>query len=102
MDDVQAKAMAQVILEEDKRGEDDDYYRPNRKVNVSKHADYKPYSRNGREESRVDNVQGRTDWRKDPNLPPTYYNLWFRYQSVDVSKRAKQIGGYCEVASKDK
>ena len=31
MDDVQAKAMAQFRLEEDKRGEDDGYYRPNRK-----------------------------------------------------------------------
>ena len=41
MDDVQAKAMAQVRLEEDRRGEDDDYYRPNMKVNVSKIRDYK-------------------------------------------------------------
>ena len=34
MDDVQSKAMVQVRLDEDKRGEEDDYYRPNRKVNM--------------------------------------------------------------------
>ena len=47
MDDVQSKAMAHVRLKEDKRGEEENYYRPNRKVNMSKTWDYKPYSRNG-------------------------------------------------------
>ena len=92
MDNVQAKAMAQVILEEDKRGEDDDYYRPNRKVNVLKTRDYEPYSRNGREESRVDNVQGRTDWRKDPNLPPTYDSYGFDISPSTLVRELSKLG----------
>ena len=92
MDDVLAKTMAQVILEEDKRGEDDDYYRPNRKVNVSKTRDYKPYSRNGREESRVDNVQGRTNWRKDLNLPPTYDSYGFDISPSILVRELSKLG----------
>ena len=92
MDDVQAKVMAQVRLEEDRRGEDDDYYRPNRKVNVSKTRDYKPYSRSGREESRVDNVQGRTDWRKDPDLPPTYDIYGFDVSPSTLVRELSKLG----------
>ncbi|XP_074351907.1 uncharacterized protein LOC141691059 [Apium graveolens] len=54
MDDVQAKAMAQVRLEEDKRENENKYYQPSRMVTTSRlkdyKADYKPYSRSSREE----------------------------------------------------
>ncbi|XP_074361074.1 uncharacterized protein LOC141701268 [Apium graveolens] len=42
MDDVQAKALAQIRLEEDKRGDEEKYYHPNRKISSHKQIDYKP------------------------------------------------------------
>ena len=41
MEDVQAKAMAHVRLEED----DEEYYRPSRKIMTTRIRDYKPYDR---------------------------------------------------------
>ena len=84
--------MAQVRLEEYRRGGDDDYYHPNRKVNVSKIRDYKPYSRSGREEACVDNVQGRTNWRKDLNLPPTYDNYGFDIIPSTLVRELSKLG----------
>ncbi|XP_074336820.1 uncharacterized protein LOC141673994 [Apium graveolens] len=69
MKDVQVKAMAQVRLEEDRREDDDKYYRPSHKIATTRSRDYKPYSRNGREEPRVYSTNKRADWRKDPSLP---------------------------------
>ena len=43
MEDVQAKAMALVKLEEDKREHDEEYYRPSRKITTARIRDYKPY-----------------------------------------------------------
>lgn len=71
MDDVQAKAMAQVRLEEDKRGLQEKYYYPNMKITTSRTRDYKPYMRNEREEPRFNILNDKVDWRKDPNLPST-------------------------------
>ena len=45
MEDVQAKAMALVKLEEDKREHDEEYYRPSRKITTARIRDYKPYDR---------------------------------------------------------
>ena len=100
MDDVQAKAMTQVRLEEDKREEYDDYYCPYRKVNMLKTRDYKPYSRSGREGSCVNNVQGQTDWRKDPSLSPAYDSYGFNISPSTLVKELRKLGGHCEMASK--
>lgn len=69
--------MTQVRLEEDKRQNDDKYYNPNRKVTMSRPNDYKPYSRSTYEGRHVNSLHDRTNWRKDPNLPPTYDNYDF-------------------------
>ena len=84
--------MAQVRLEEYKRGEDDEYYHPTKKVSMSKTQDYKPYSKNEREESRVNNVKGNTDWRKDPNLPPTYDNYGFDIRPMTLVREVSKLG----------
>lgn len=52
MDDVQAKAMAQVRLEDDKRGDDDKYYHPSRKITTPKVRDYNPTPNHKRRASR--------------------------------------------------
>ena len=45
MEDVQAKAMAQVRLEVDRQEDDEEYYRPSRKITTARIRDYKPYDR---------------------------------------------------------
>ena len=92
MDDVQAKAMAQVRLEEDRREDDDKYYRPNRKVTTSRIRDYKPYVRTTREESRINTTQERADWRKDPNLPPTYDSYGFDLTPSALMREFSKMG----------
>ena len=61
IEDIQAKAMALVRLEEDRREDDEKYYRPNRKIMTPRTRDYRPYVRMIREESRIRSVQDRTD-----------------------------------------
>lgn len=65
MDDIQAKTMAQVRLEEDMREDDDKYYRPSQKIVTLGVRDYKSYSRTTREEPRVNSTREHSDWRKD-------------------------------------
>ena len=45
MEDVQDRAMAHVRLEEYKREDDEEYYRPSRKITTARIRDYKPYDR---------------------------------------------------------
>nr|XP_017245120.1 PREDICTED: uncharacterized protein LOC108216789 [Daucus carota subsp. sativus] len=95
LDDVQAKAMAQVRLEEDKRDHDEKYYRPNRKILTTKTRDYKPYSRDARdmkEEPRVNSTQEQVDWRKDPNLPPTYDSYGFTITPAEMMREFTKMG----------
>ncbi|XP_017256033.2 uncharacterized protein LOC135147082 [Daucus carota subsp. sativus] len=95
LDDVQAKAMAQVRLEEDKKERDDKYYRPNRKIMTTRDRDYKPYtrdSRSSREETRVNSTQEYADWRKDPNLPPTYDSYGFTITPAAMMREFTKMG----------
>ncbi|XP_074342009.1 uncharacterized protein LOC141679406 [Apium graveolens] len=50
MDDIEAKAMAHVRLEEDMREDYEKYYRPSRKITTPRSREYKPYSRPSRDE----------------------------------------------------
>ncbi|XP_017245373.1 uncharacterized protein LOC108217031 [Daucus carota subsp. sativus] len=92
MDDVQAKAMAQVRLEEDRREEDDKYYRPNMKVTTSRVHDTRPYVRPTHDDTRVSSAQERTDWRKDPNLPPTYDSYGFTLTPSALMREFTKMG----------
>ncbi|XP_074342635.1 uncharacterized protein LOC141680260 [Apium graveolens] len=96
MDDVQAKAMAQIRLEEDKREDDDKYYRPNRKIASARNKDYKnenkPYIRTIRDEQHVNSSQVRPDWRRDPNLPPTFDSYGFSVTPTVLVKEFAKIG----------
>ncbi|XP_017239352.2 uncharacterized protein LOC108212130 [Daucus carota subsp. sativus] len=95
LDDVQAKAMAQVRLEEDKKERDDKYYRPNRKVMTTRDRDYKPYAREPRgpkEETRVNSTHEHADWRKDPNLPPTYDSYGFTITPSAMMREFTKMG----------
>nr|XP_017250644.1 PREDICTED: uncharacterized protein LOC108221266 [Daucus carota subsp. sativus] len=95
LDDVQAKAMAQVRLEEDKKERDDKYYRPNRKIMTTRDRDYKPYtrdSRSSREETRVNSTQEYADLRKDPNLPPTYDSYGFTITPAAMMREFTKMG----------
>ena len=87
MDDVQAKAMAQVRLEEDKREDDEKYYRPSRKIVTPRSREYKPYDRHTRDDTMVSSLQNYTDCRKDPTLPPTYDNYGFNITSAAITTR---------------
>ena len=92
MDDVQAKAMAQVRLEEDKQVDDDKYYHPNRKITTSRTRDNRPYARTTREDVRISSTQERTDWRKDPNLPPTYDSYGFTLTPSALMREFTKMG----------
>ena len=95
LDDVQAKAMAQVRLEEDKRERDDKYYRPNRKILTTRTKDYRPYTRDTRdskEDTRVNSTQEYADWRKDPNLPPTYDSYGFTITPSAMMREFTRMG----------
>ena len=95
LDDVQAKAMAQVRLEEDKRERDDKYYRPNRKILTTRTRDYRPYTRDSRdvrEDTRINSTQEYADWRKDPNLPPTYDSYDFTITPSAMMREFTRMG----------
>ncbi|XP_017224963.1 uncharacterized protein LOC108201178 [Daucus carota subsp. sativus] len=95
LDDVQAKAMAQVRLEEDKRERDDKYYRPNCKILTTRAREYKPYSRDvrdTREDARINSTQEYSDWRKDPNLPPTYDSYGFTITPSAMMREFTKLG----------
>ncbi|XP_074351988.1 uncharacterized protein LOC141691146 [Apium graveolens] len=91
MDDVQAKAMAQIRLEEDKREDED------KKVTTPRQRehkpDYKPYTRGVRDEHLVNSLQGCiADWRKDPSLPPTYDSYGFSVTPTVLVKEFEKLG----------
>ncbi|XP_074342923.1 uncharacterized protein LOC141680652 [Apium graveolens] len=92
MDNVQAKAMAQVRLEEDRREEDDMYYRPIRKISTTIPREYKPYMRNKRDEPYIYTISERVDWRKDPNLPPTYDSYGFEITPSVMIREFSKLG----------
>lgn len=92
MDDVQAKAMAHMRLEENKRKLDDKYYYPNRKVTMPRVRDYKPFTRNGKKEYKVNALNDRVDWRKDPNLPPTYDTYCFMIPPSILVREFNKLG----------
>ncbi|XP_074348771.1 uncharacterized protein LOC141687414 [Apium graveolens] len=100
MDDVQAKAMAQVRLEEDMREDDEKYYRTSRKITTPRSREYKPYSRPSRDEVYVNTTgerndwrkEERSDWRKDPNFPPTYNNYGFTITPSAMMKEFTKLG----------
>ncbi|XP_074323049.1 uncharacterized protein LOC141659994 [Apium graveolens] len=96
MDDVQAKAMAQIRLEEDKREGDDKYYRPNRKITSTRNKDYKndnkPYVRMIRDEQHVNSSQIRPDWIRDPNLPSMFDSYGFSVTPTVLVKEFAKLG----------
>ncbi|XP_074347615.1 uncharacterized protein LOC141686481 [Apium graveolens] len=100
MDDVQAKTMAQVRLEEEKREDDEKYYRASRKITTLRSREYKPYSRHSRDEVYVNTTrerndrrkEERSDWRKGPNLPRTYENYGFTVTPLAMMKEFTKLG----------
>ncbi|XP_074327866.1 uncharacterized protein LOC141665785 [Apium graveolens] len=101
MDDVQAKAMAQVRLEEGRMEDDEKYYKPSRKITIPRSREYKPYTRPVRDEVYVNStresnewkMEERSDWRKDPNLPPTYDSYGFTITPSTMMKKFTKLGG---------
>ncbi|XP_074374437.1 uncharacterized protein LOC141714840 [Apium graveolens] len=101
MDAVQAKAMAQVRLEEDRMKEDEKYYKPSRKIATPRSRDYKPYTRPNRDEVHVNSTresnewkrEEHSDWRKVPNLPPTYDSYGFTIMPSAMMKEFTKLGG---------
>ncbi|XP_074363343.1 uncharacterized protein LOC141703790 [Apium graveolens] len=95
-DDVQAKAPAQIQLEEYKREDEEKYYHPSRKTITQRQMDYnsesKPYSRSLRDDHHINISQGKTDWRKDPNLPPTYDSYGFSVSPMVLVKEFEKLG----------
>ncbi|XP_017256291.1 uncharacterized protein LOC108225848 [Daucus carota subsp. sativus] len=79
LDDVQAKAMAHVRLEEDKRDHDEKYYRPNRKILTTKTKDYKLYSRANRLE-------------EGSQPPPTYDSYGFTITPTEMMREFTKMG----------
>lgn len=92
MDDIQAKAVIQVRLEEDKRGDNDKYYHPSRKITTLRVRDYKPHSRTTREDFHVNSIKERSDLRKDPNLTPTYDSYGFNTTPFAVMREFTKMG----------
>ncbi|XP_074352133.1 uncharacterized protein LOC141691298 [Apium graveolens] len=101
MDDVQAKVMTQVRLEEDRMEEDEKFYKPSRKITTPRSRDYKPYTRPNRDEVYVSTTresnewkrEEHSDWRKDPNLPPTYDSYGFTITPSAMMKEFTKLGG---------
>ncbi|XP_074380817.1 uncharacterized protein LOC141721438 [Apium graveolens] len=92
--------MTQVRLEEDRREDDEKYYRPSRKITTPRSREYKPYSRPSGDKVYVNTTwehndwrkEERSDWRKDPSLPLTYDSYGFRITHSAMMKEFTKLG----------